>query len=224
MLQGDRPRRCRPGTIGGAGRPVRHRQVDAAAHRRPARAPDGRRGRDRRPRLQRAGRRRAHPRCGASAIGFVYQFHHLLPDFTALENVAMPQLIAGRSRREARSARRDAARASGLGAALDPPPGPPVRRRAAAGRDRPRARQRARACSWPTSPRAISTRAPPRTCSPLLIEVVRDTGTAGADRHPQPRARRADGRDFPPCRGPIGPAPPGGMKPGPTTPAQGSCG
>jgi lipoprotein-releasing system ATP-binding protein len=36
-------------------------------------------------------------------IGFVYQFHHLLPDFTAAENVMLPQLVAGRSRREARA-------------------------------------------------------------------------------------------------------------------------
>lgn len=34
-------------------------------------------------------------------LGFVYQFHHLLPDFDARENVVLPQLVAGRPRAEA---------------------------------------------------------------------------------------------------------------------------
>jgi lipoprotein-releasing system ATP-binding protein len=47
-------------------------------------------------------------------IGFVYQFHHLLPEFSALENVMLPQMLAGRRRQEARARARDLLRTLGL--------------------------------------------------------------------------------------------------------------
>jgi lipoprotein-releasing system ATP-binding protein len=40
-------------------------------------------------------------------VGFVYQFHYLLPEFTALENVVIPQMIAGKSKKDAEIAGRE---------------------------------------------------------------------------------------------------------------------
>ncbi len=50
------------------------------------------------------------------SIGFVYQFHHLLGEFTALENVVLPQMIAGRRRAAAEGRARTLLEAFGLGA------------------------------------------------------------------------------------------------------------
>jgi len=55
-------------------------------------------------------------------LGFVYQFHHLLPDFTALENVVIPQLIFGANEREARERARALLGSLGLGERLDHKP------------------------------------------------------------------------------------------------------
>jgi lipoprotein-releasing system ATP-binding protein len=50
-----------------------------------------------------------------SHIGFVYQFHHLLPEFSALENVMLPQMIAGVARRRARGKAAELLDSVGLG-------------------------------------------------------------------------------------------------------------
>jgi len=47
-------------------------------------------------------------------IGFVYQFHHLMPEFNALENVMIPQMLAGNSRRDARDRARSLLQLVGL--------------------------------------------------------------------------------------------------------------
>jgi lipoprotein-releasing system ATP-binding protein len=49
-------------------------------------------------------------------LGFVYQYHHLLPEFSALENVVIPQLIAGRTKREAAGRARELLARVGLAA------------------------------------------------------------------------------------------------------------
>ena len=56
-------------------------------------------------------------------IGFVYQFHHLLPEFSALDNVALPQMIAGHSRPEARKRAADLLSQLGLAERLEHQPG-----------------------------------------------------------------------------------------------------
>jgi lipoprotein-releasing system ATP-binding protein len=52
-------------------------------------------------------------------LGFVYQFHHLLPDFTAEENVILPQLVAGTARDQAELRARELLSALGLEQRLD---------------------------------------------------------------------------------------------------------
>jgi lipoprotein-releasing system ATP-binding protein len=56
------------------------------------------------------------------ALGFVYQFHHLLPDFNATENVVLPQLIHGASSEAARERAEALLTALGLGQRLTHPP------------------------------------------------------------------------------------------------------
>jgi lipoprotein-releasing system ATP-binding protein len=57
------------------------------------------------------------------ALGFVYQFHHLLPEFTALENVMLPVLLNGTQIPDARQRAKDLLESVGLGHRLEHKPG-----------------------------------------------------------------------------------------------------
>ena len=82
--------------------------------------------RDRGGRIYHGARRTACvPWCGGIEVGFVYQFHHLLPEFSAQENIVLPQLAAGVARRtmRTRSARWSCLRLSGIATAGASPSG-----------------------------------------------------------------------------------------------------
>ncbi len=110
-------------------------------------------------------------------IGFVYQFHHLLADFTALENVMLPQLLAGRGWAGAKGRAGDLLGRLGLAERLDHRPG-----RLSGGEQQRVAIARALA----NGPGLLLADEPTGNLDPatstrvldLLVDLVRETGTA----------------------------------------------
>lgn len=135
---------------------------------------------------------RERTRIRRERIGFVYQFHHLLPDFSAEENVMMPQLLLGRSSREARERARGLLGRLGLGGRLRHRPG-----RLSGGEQQRVAIARALA----NGPRLVLADEPTGNLDPhtaeevfdLMLDVVREDGVAAlVATHNADLARRCD--------------------------------
>ncbi len=126
------------------------------------------------------------------AIGFVYQFHHLLAEFTALENVVLPQMIAGTGRREAQARAQALLGRFGLASRARHLPG-----KLSGGEQQRVAIARAMA----NRPRVLLADEPTGNLDEATSDVVfgellrarARAGDGGADRHPQRDAGSADG-------------------------------
>ena len=115
-------------------------------------------------------------------IGFVYQSHHLLPEFSAVENVMLPQMIRGLPRKDAQVRAGELLSYLGLDERLDAPARPNCpAASSSASRSRARSPTRRAFCS-PTSRPAISIRAPRITCSTRCRSWCKASGLAACSR------------------------------------------